>query len=300
MIAIEITEPGPLTTVQDWGRFSALQHGVAASGPMDQAAFLKTADLLGGLSQTAIECAAGRLEFVVRGGAIRIACCGGSFTMQVNGEPQQWDQAIDLNADDVVEITPGTTGNYAYIRFDRDIDVPRLINSRSTNTIARLGGLDGRVLAKGDLVRLVPATGCKTKFLPTSSGEGPIRFIWGLHASAFTNNLRQRFVNEGFVISSRLDRMGVRLSDPSGVFSGQQVLSLVSDAVVPGDVQILGDGTPIVLMRDHQPTGGYPRVATIISSDLSRFAQMRPGTEVRFSSITVDHAHKILAEVKRR
>ena len=84
--------------------------------------------------------------------------------------------------------------------------------------------------------------------------------------------------------------MGVRLSDPTGVFSGQRKLSLVSDAIVPGDIQILGDGTPIVLMRDHQPTGGYPRVATVVSADLDRFAQMRPGTELRFRPVTLEHA----------
>jgi allophanate hydrolase len=76
--------------------------------------------------------------------------------------------------------------------------------------------------------------------------------------------------------------MGVRLEDPDGLFRDQARLNLVSDAIVPGDIQILGDGTPIVLMRDHQPTGGYPRIATIVNADLDRFAQMRPGTTVSF------------------
>jgi multidrug efflux system membrane fusion protein len=85
-------------------------------------------------------------------------------------------------------------------------------------------------------------------------------------------------------------RMGVRLVDPGAVFSELKQLSLVSDAIVPGDIQILGDGTPIVLMRDHQPTGGYPRIATIVSADLDRFAQMRPGTEIRFRPVALEHA----------
>jgi allophanate hydrolase subunit 2 len=84
--------------------------------------------------------------------------------------------------------------------------------------------------------------------------------------------------------------MGVRLRDPGGVFAGQRRLSLVSDAIVPGDIQILGDGVPIVLMRDHQPTGGYPRIATVVSADLDRFAQMRPGAPVRFRPVTLEHA----------
>jgi allophanate hydrolase subunit 2 len=120
--------------------------------------------------------------------------------------------------------------------------------------------------------------------------QGPIRVIWGLHADTFSHETRQHFVDEPFRVSSRMDRMGTRLEDRAGVFLGQRVLSLVSDATVPGDIQILGDGTPIVLMRDHQPTGGYPRIATVISADLNRFAQLRPGTEVRFEPVTLRHA----------
>ena len=80
----------------------------------------------------------------------------------------------------------------------------------------------------------------------------------------------------------------------AGVFAGVQQLALVSDAIVPGDIQILGDGTPIVLLADHQPTGGYPRIATIIDADRDRFAQLRPGTEVRFTPVTVAHAQEAL------
>ncbi len=87
--------------------------------------------------------------------------------------------------------------------------------------------------------------------------------------------------------------MGVRLEDTTSVFDEARVLGLVSDAVVPGDIQILGDGTPIVLMRDNQPTGGYPRIGTIIDIDLDRFAQVRPGRTVTFAPVTVEHAHRL-------
>ena len=96
--------------------------------------------------------------------------------------------------------------------------------------------------------------------------------------------------SEVLAMSSNLDRMGVRLLDPARVFRAQRRLTLVSDAIVPGDIQILGDGTPTVLMRDHQPTGGYARIATIVTADLDRFAQLRPGSEVRFRPVTLEHA----------
>ena len=115
--------------------------------------------------------------------------------------------------------------------------------------------------------------------------EGPIRFIWGIHAEGFSRAVRDRFVTARFGVTFAMDRMGVRLKDADGVFAGESLLSLVSDPVLAGDIQILGDGTPIVLMRDHQPTGGYPRIATVVDADLDRFAQMRPGTELRFEPV---------------
>jgi allophanate hydrolase subunit 2 len=116
-------------------------------------------------------------------------------------------------------------------------------------------------------------------------GQGPIRVIWGIHAELFSLGVRQGFADTDFTVSSKLDRMGVRLEDPAGILRNQRRLDLVSDFIVPGDIQILGDGTPIALMRDHQPTGGYPRLATIVSADLDRFAQLRPGTRVRFTPV---------------
>jgi allophanate hydrolase subunit 2 len=88
--------------------------------------------------------------------------------------------------------------------------------------------------------------------------------------------------------------MGVRLADERQVFAGASILSLVSDPILPGDIQILGDGTPIVLMRDHQPTGGYPRIGTVVSADLDRFAQLRPGEPVAFAPVSVEHAQRLL------
>ena len=168
---------------------------------------------------------------------------------------------------------------------------------RRPQTIApdRLGlmrDVRGRYAEAGDELPLLaisePAAEHRVR---VSRREGPIRVTWGLHADLFPAALRQRFVSEPFEISPRLDRMGVRLADPAGIFRDTRILGLVSDAVVAGDIQVLGDGSPIVLMRDHQPTGGYPRIATILSADLDRFAQMRPGSVVTFQSISPGHAY---------
>ena len=289
-----------MTTLQDAGRFGYLRHGVSASGPMDRAAYMRAGAWLGGGGSTAIEFTTAGISLAVEGGSVAAACDGGSFTLTQNGSPLDWPARLTLRDGDIVEIAPGPAGNYGYLRFDHEIEVPLLLGSRSTNLVAGLGGLEGRSLRGGDRLelgaRLKRAMSLHPRAAPME--DGPIRFIWGLHADLFSEDVRQAFVAGGFVISQRLDRMGARLEDRSGVFVGSPILSLVSDAVVAGDIQILGDGTPIVLMRDHQPTGGYPRLGTVIDVDLDRLAQMRPGSEVTFQPVTLAKAHALLRAVR--
>jgi 5-oxoprolinase (ATP-hydrolysing) subunit C len=297
VIAIVITRAGPLCTVQDAGRFGMLRHGVSASGPMDRAAFERCAIWLGGAGAAGIEFTRAGFTFTVDGGGLGAAFDGGVFTLRRNGETSAvWPTRLMLRDGDIVEISPGPYGNYGYVRFDRELNLPALMGSQATNTVAGLGGFEGRALRAGDRMEFGETAQRGMSLHPSAAKveEGPIRVIWGLHADLFDAGTRERFAGVAFRVSTRIDRMGARLEDGAGVFSGQAALSLVSDAVVAGDIQILGEGTPIVLLRDHQPTGGYPRIATVVSADFDRFAQMRPGTEVRFEPMTLQRAHALM------
>ena len=295
MSSLRIVRAGPLVTLQDAGRPGFLRDGISASGPMDRAAFERAGGWLGNAAATGIEFTMAGLSFVVEDGPLGMAWDGGAFSLRIDGAEQSWPGRAVLKAGMVVEVTPGARGNYGYLRFDGEVDVPAVMGSRATSSIAGLGGFHGRALAAGDVLRFGPALARAMAPHPraTEFVDGPIRVVWGIHAEVFDAAVRQRFVWETFVVTPQLDRMGVRLGDKAGVFAGQRILSLVSDAVVPGDVQILGDGTPIVLMRDHQPTGGYPRIATIVSADVDRFAQLRSGAEVRFEPVTIAHARML-------
>lgn len=288
MTCIRITRAGPLTTLQDLGRPGLLAQGVSASGPMDRGAFERAGGWLGGAGSTGIEFSSG-LAFEVERETLAMAADGGDYTLTVNGKGMAWPARVVLKSGDVVEIHPGRAGNWGYLRFGREVDVPLVLGSRATNSIAGLG----KLLAAGDRLGFGEEAlrGTAPHPRPTPVVDGPIRVTWGLHADTFAGRVRERFVTEMFHVSARMDRMGTRLDDPAGVFRDQRVLSLVSDAIVPGDIQILGDGTPIVLMRDHQPTGGYRRIATVAGADLDRFAQLRPGTAVRFEPVTLKHAY---------
>jgi biotin-dependent carboxylase-like uncharacterized protein len=293
-VSLRVVRAGPLTTIQDGGRFGALRHGVSASGPMDEAAFVWAGVASGG-GRGGIEFTRAGLELEVLAGNCRAAFAGAQFACCVNGVALAWPGTAALTAGDRLAITPGAAGNYGYLRFDRDLEVAPVMGSLATNSRAGIGGLAGRALVVGDVIALGEANdGLETAAEIPREDSGPIRVIWGLHAERFAAAVRERFAAEAFTVSSRLDRMGVQLDDRAGVFAGASALGLVSDAIVPGDIQILGDGTPIVLMRDHQPTGGYPRIATVISADLARFAQLRPGTAVAFAPVTVEHGQRVL------
>ena len=291
---LRIVRAGPLTSIQDDGRFGMLRHGISASGPMDRDGFAQAGALAGG-RHGGIEFTMAGLEIVLTSGACRIGFAGGDFAARHNGKAVPWPGAVSLAEGDNLVVTPGKWGNYGYLRFDAAVAAVPVMGSIATSSRARLGGLEGRALRAGDEIELRgesrPAVEAPWAHVV---GRGPIHVTWGLHADLFPQPLRQRFLETPFVISTRLDRMGVRLDDRGGVFADAAILSLASDAIVPGDIQILGDGTPIVLMRDHQPTGGYPRIATVISADLDRFAQLRPGTSVAFEPVTVEHAQALL------
>ena len=291
---LAVTRAGPLTTIQDDGRFGMLSHGISASGPMDRAAFARAGASAGG-GRGGIEFTTAGIELTLRRGRCRIGWAGGDFAVKLNGKKAEWPGHARLKAGDTLAVTPGRWGNYGYLRFDRDIAAPEVMGSIATSTRARLGGLSGRALQAGDVIELAGEAGSRSEVPATSEPTtGPIRLTWGLHADLFDPILRQRFLASEFRISRQLDRMGARLVDQAGVFAGATILSLASDAIVPGDIQILGDGTPIVLLRDHQPTGGYPRIGTIITADLDRFTQLRPGTSVAFEPVSVEHAHLLL------
>lgn len=289
-----IERAGPLVTIQDAGRFGYLAHGISASGPMDAGAF-KRAGLLAGSGGTAgIEFSMLGLDLLVAEGEAVMGWDGGTFEVLVNGRTQSWPGSARLAAGDRMSISAGTGGNYGYLRFGGEIDLPLVMGSRATSMRARIGGLDGRALRAGDRLGLIEHEKAATPNTSQQKNDGPIRFTWGLHAEVFTAELREKFVTSSFRISSMMDRMGVRLRDDAKVFADARILSLVSDPVVVGDIQILGDGTPIVLGRDHQPTGGYPRIGTIISADLDRFFQLRPNAELVFAPVGLDHAQALL------
>jgi biotin-dependent carboxylase-like uncharacterized protein len=296
MSAIRIVKAGAGVTVQDAGRFGCLAYGISASGPMDRGAFAAAAAGMPHAGSTGLELTTSGLTLVLEEtDSLDIGMAGGAFSATLDGKAVAWPGQTTCQAGQALTIVPGLSGNFGYLRFSREIDTPPILGSRATNLRAAIGGLDGRGLRAGDVLQLGEhgPPGPQARIPPMVEGA-PFRITWGLHADLFSIAQREAFIANVFGVTASMDRMGVRLQDITGVFRSSGQLNLVSDIIVAGDIQILGDGTPVVLGRDHQPTGGYPRIATVVPDDLDRLFQTRPGRLVSFAPVSISSAQNRL------
>ena len=300
---LEIAEAGLFTTVQDRGRYGFQRFGVPVSGALDELA-LRCANLFVGNDD-----GAAGLEMTVVGPAVRfladtcIAVTGADLSPKLDGEPlPQW-QAVNIAEGGELTFHGMRDGMRAYLAVAGGIDVPVVMGSRSTYVKARFGGYEGRPLRKGDVLSsLPPGTegGLAPRRLPDgygvpSYGEShEIRVILGPQSEAFRPEGIATLLESSYEISLDSDRMGYRLEGP--VIEHKQGPDIVSDGNPSGAVQVPGDGIPTILLADRGTTGGYTKIATVITVDLGRIAQAVPGQTVVFREVDVEEAHRLLRE----
>lgn len=299
---LDIISCGPSLTLQDRGRPGYLACGVSAGGAMDRRALAEGQGLLGNSSDcAAIEMVGTGGRFTASGGPVWIALTGAPFRVSVDATPVKWRTVFCLQEEQVLDIGPCLEGNYGYLSVGGGFDVPPVLGSRATQPRAGIGGVEGRPLKAGDRLPVGDSDHLPDNpmILPPADyfNATVIRVLWGAQAHLFPAEERSRFTETRFRISASMDRMGVRLETGAYPIRTDSGLVAISDSVVLGDLQVPGNGRPIALMADRQPTGGYPRIATIISADIPAFAQLRPGTEVLFRAIDEDEALEALRQM---
>ena len=300
---IRILDPGPQTTVQDLGRRGQLRYGIPPSGPVDRRAFVLANRLVGNRDDAAgLECAFTGPRFeATEAGAMAVT--GANARVTINGaEAPSW-ATIALRPGDTVKFGAARLGVRTYVAFAGGIDVAPVLGSRSTYLRGRLGGMHGRPLAGGDALPLGPATPptrprrVKRSALPDFEGEPVIRVVLGPQADRFTEEGVATFLGSVYEVLPQSDRMGARLTGPRIAHSRGH--DIISDGTALGSVQVPGDGQPIVLLVDHQSTGGYTKIATVCSFDIGRIAQTKPRQRVRFAAVEVAEAHRLRREAER-
>lgn len=293
---IEVFDGGLGTTVQDGGRPGFRRFGVPLCGALDPL-WLACANALAGnaAGAAALELRLTGPRLRVVGGRVRVALVGDAL-----GELRRADagrltfhpwRSLTLAHGD--ELAVGAVrGGIAYLAFSGGIATPSLLGSRATHLRARMGGLDGRALAAGDRLPLGQADphGPERRQAPFLHEGGPIRLIAGPQDDHFTPAALRALVEETFVVSRDVDRMGVCLDGPRLLHDARFGDEIVSDGVVPGAIQVPPDGRPILLGADCQTVGGYPKIATAIRADLPRLAHLLPGMRLRFAYVSREQA----------
>jgi antagonist of KipI len=304
MRTIEMLDGGFFTTVQDLGRVQYQRFGVAVSGAMDGFA-LRAANRLVGNDDTA----AG-LEITLLGPEVQfaqpglLAVTGANLGACVDGRPIQMWRTIAVRAGSVLSFSGQRDGMRAYLAVDGGIDVPVVLGSRSTSTRTGLGGFEGRPLRAGDVLPLGEQTSgqgalrrvMRSSVIPSYGHHHHVRVVFGPQDDAFSDEGRSTFLTAEYTMTPQSDRIGCRFDGPR--IAHRTSADIVSDGTTLGIVQVSGDGMPIVLMADRGTTGGYTKIATVISADVWRLAQAAPGDRVRFRAVDLDEACARLREME--
>lgn len=305
--AFEVIHPGALTTVQDLGRYGYQRYGVPVGGAMDKFS-LRVANLLVGNKENE-----GALEATVLGPKlkalrqVRVAFAGADLSPKINGQPCPTWSSLAIEEGDLISFGTPRSGCRAYLGISGGISVPLIMGSYATHIRLGLGGL-GRALAKGDVIRVkeerrrsrdwIDPYQLAKEQIPIYTHESVIRVILGPQKEYFTKQGLRSFLGGDYVITPETDRMGYRLRGPKVEHSlGADV---ITDGTPPGSVQVPGDGMPIILVADGQATGGYAKIAVVITPDQDKLAQAKPGDRIRFQKVTIDKAHLLLAEMENK
>jgi 5-oxoprolinase (ATP-hydrolysing) subunit C len=289
--AIEIADAGIGNTVQDAGRTGHRSIGVPVSGAAD-ALWLACANLLVG---NAADAAA--IEMPLLGPSVRAtdgpvrAVLVGAVDAQLHRadgqvQPVAAAHTVLLRKGDLLRIGAVRAG-VAYLALAGGCQVPRQLGSRSTYARAGLGGVSGRALQAGDCIECsAPANhaGLERRAAMFEHASGPIRVMLGPQDDAFEPQAIETLLREPYRVGRDSDRMGMRLEGPA--LKHRNGADITSEGVVPGAIQVPGNGAPIVLLADAQTVGGYAKIATVIRADLSRLAHLRSGAQLRFAAVT--------------
>ncbi len=287
-----VTSVGPFVSLQDAGRFGRLRFGVTDAGPMDRLAHVAANLAIGNeRGATAIEVSMGGLSLECRGAPVTVAVAGGGFVVQHGAQQHEGWMAMTLQPGERLAIRPGSWGSWAYVAVAGHLDATSWLGSTSTHSAS---GFGGGMVSNGQQLDVVDARveHDREGEIPGLPGPtGTVRVVMGPQDQHFVDEATEAFLGTPYALTSAYDRMGVRLDGPS--LPLRDVLSIPSEPIIRGSVQVAGDGVPTVLLADHQTTGGYPKIATVISADIDAFAQHRPGDSVRFEAIDAPTAIEI-------
>lgn len=296
----QVLKPGFFTTVQDLGRYGYLRYGVPISGAMDTFSLVAANLLVANNPDDAC------LEITLIGPELQaltktqIAITGGAASPKINGQHVPMWQTLEVQEGAVVSFGKVESGCRAYLSIRGGVDTPPVLGSRSTYVRGGFGGINGRQLKTEDIIGGFDVSllkvGCSMpeELVPQFTGQFKACVILGPQADMFTERGITTFLSSQYKVTLEADRMGYRLEGP--IIEHKAKADIISDALLPGAVQIPKNGKPIMIMRDAQTAGGYPKIAVIITPDVSTLGQAKTNDIIEFSKITIQQAHEKISK----
>jgi len=291
MSRLIVTRIGPVSSVQDGGRPGSQRYGLPPSGAIDRLALAAANCVVGNeLFSACIEIGPFGGSFSALDGSVRVALTGALRNAGIGRRPLALDTSVTLKEGDVLTLGIAREGAFSYLAIEGGIKGEPVFGSLAVNARAGLGSPYPRPLQAGDEFRVEAASDTQERRIELSDANGPIRVVLGPQDDEFDEANRELFLNSEWKISATSDRTGYRLEGP--VIKHLCGHNIVSDGTVNGSIQVLGNGAPVVLMMDRGTTGGYPKIATVISADLGRFAQFSAGSVFRFKAVSMAEAQQ--------
>lgn len=313
-----VRKTGMLTSIQDLGRFGYRCYGVPWSGALHPDLVRIANVLVGNPQDSAVleTLVTGPVLEVVRG-VLRIAVVGDALIEIVRKDQSRlirsW-RSVTLEAGDLFKVKTVSRGRAVYLAFSGGISVPKVMGSRSTSVRGHLGGIDGSFLSVGDSLTCsensVPA-GPELNFPVNPLADIPynhtrdltssfleFRVILGPQQDYFSAESQRDFFQQEYRIGPDSDRMGLRLEGNAVKHRSSAHREIVSDGMIPGAIQIPGNGLPIIMLAESPTVGGYPKIATVISCDLPKLAILSPGQRIGFRPVNVDQAETLLRQYR--
>jgi antagonist of KipI len=295
---LKVVQPGLFSSIQDLGRWGAQNQGISVSGAMDSEALRLANRLVGNPDGfAAVEMALIGPELTASADAL-VALTGANMRPHVDGEHFPSFAATILPAGRTLKFRNSSSGCHGYLAVAGGVDVPPVLGSRSTYVRAGIGGIAGKPLAAGDTLPIgeprfeakPPRTSLR-RFIRPFSKTHTVRVVLGPQDDAFTERGLSLFLSASYKISPKSDRTGLRLEGPSIPF--RNGADIISEAVTMGAIQVTANGSPILMMADRNTTGGYAKIATVITVDLSVCAQIRPHDQIEFRAVSVAEAQDL-------
>lgn len=289
MSKLVISAIGPASSVQDGGRHGAQRYGLTPSGAMDRLALAASNVLVGNAPfAAAIEIGPFGAAFTAHDGAVRVALAGAARNADISGRAVAFNTSMTLADGETLSLGFARGGSFSYLAIEGGIQGEPMFGSLAVNARAGLGSPYPRPLQAGDALQAAAASGAAERRIDLPAAvDAPVRVVMGPQDDEF-GDATNLFLDSEWRISATSDRMGYRLEGPA--IRHLHGHNIVSDGTVNGSIQVPGNGQPIVLMPDRGTSGGYPKIATVISTDLGRFAQIPAGKGFRFKAVSMAEA----------